>query len=124
MCHTAIVRASPTNAPTGVRWAPGGECLAATPLASGGPASTGNAAVAWHTVGVRLTEFWARMEQVLGTGYYSSWSQDHVLDELGGAVLPGEVSQFLDGMFGPEDRAPLPEQSAKLTGSFSAASES
>ena len=87
MCHTAIVRASPTNAPTGVRWAPGGECLAATPLASGGPASTGNAAVAWHTVGVRLTEFWARMEQVLGTGYYTSWSQDHVLDELGGRTV-------------------------------------
>ncbi|HPQ82927.1 MAG TPA: DUF3046 domain-containing protein [Actinomycetota bacterium] len=36
---------------------------------------------------MRLTEFWARMERVLGTGYYSSWSQDHVLDELGGRTV-------------------------------------
>ena len=56
-------------------------------------------------------------------GHFRS-ALESALDELGGAVLPGEVSQFLDGMFGPEDRAPLPEQSAKLTGSFSAASES
>ncbi|MCB9600455.1 MAG: serine/threonine protein kinase [Sandaracinus sp.] len=56
-------------------------------------------------------------------GHFRS-ALESVLDELGGAVLPGEVAQFLDGMFGAEDRAPLPEQSAKLTGSFSAASES
>jgi hypothetical protein len=57
--------------PPGVRW----------------PGTTEGATLAWHTVEVRLTEFWARMEQVLGTGYYSSWSQDHVLDELGGRTV-------------------------------------
>ena len=36
---------------------------------------------------MRLTEFWARMEQVLGAGYYASWAHDHVLSELGGRTV-------------------------------------
>lgn len=46
------------------------------------------------------------------------------LDDLGGPVIPAEVTAFLDQRFTQEDRVPLPEQSAKLTGSFSALSES
>jgi Protein of unknown function (DUF3046) len=41
----------------------------------------------WQTGPVRLTEFWARMEQVLGPGYYTSWAHDHVLVELGGRTV-------------------------------------
>lgn len=36
---------------------------------------------------VRLTDFWERMEGVLGVGYYASWAQDHVLPELGGRTV-------------------------------------
>lgn len=49
---------------------------------------------------------------------------EQALDELGGMVLPGELAKFLDELFGPEDRAPLPEQAAKLTGSFAALTDS
>jgi hypothetical protein len=31
---------------------------------------------------MRHTEFWARMEQALGTGYARSWAEQHVLGEL------------------------------------------
>jgi hypothetical protein len=33
---------------------------------------------------VRLTEFWARMEHVLGPSYARSWAADQVLRELDG----------------------------------------
>jgi len=33
---------------------------------------------------VRLTEFWARMEQALGPSYARSWAELHVLASLGG----------------------------------------
>lgn len=33
---------------------------------------------------MRHTEFWARMEQALGTGYYRVWADQVVLAELGG----------------------------------------
>ncbi len=36
---------------------------------------------------VRLTDFWERMEAVLGPGYYGSWAQDHILGELGGRTV-------------------------------------
>jgi hypothetical protein len=36
---------------------------------------------------VRLTDFWERMEQVLGPGYYASWAQDHVLAGLRGRTV-------------------------------------
>jgi serine/threonine-protein kinase len=49
---------------------------------------------------------------------------ESALDTLGGAVTQSEVIELLDARFGPDDRVPLPEQSAKLTGSFSALSES
>lgn len=43
--------------------------------------------------GVRLTEFWERMEQALGAGYYASWAQDHVLPELGGRTVNQALAQ-------------------------------
>jgi DUF3046 family protein len=36
---------------------------------------------------VRLTEFWARMEQALGSGYARSWAELHVLASLGGRTV-------------------------------------
>ncbi|MCW2710262.1 MAG: hypothetical protein JWQ67_1781 [Marmoricola sp.] len=32
---------------------------------------------------MRHTEFWARMEQALGTAYARSWAEQHVLGGLG-----------------------------------------
>ena len=32
---------------------------------------------------MRHTEFWARLEQVLGTGYYRSWADQYVMGDLG-----------------------------------------
>ena len=32
---------------------------------------------------MRHTEFWARMEQALGSSYARSWAEQHVLHELG-----------------------------------------
>jgi len=36
---------------------------------------------------VRHTEFWARMEQALGSTYARSWAEQHVLRELGGRTV-------------------------------------
>jgi hypothetical protein len=36
---------------------------------------------------VRLTDFWFRMEQHLGTAYARSWAHDIVLAELGGRTV-------------------------------------
>lgn len=33
---------------------------------------------------MRHTEFWARMEAALGSSYARTWSQEHVMAELGG----------------------------------------
>jgi hypothetical protein len=33
---------------------------------------------------VRLTDFWARMDEHLGAGYSRSWAHDHVLTDLDG----------------------------------------
>jgi hypothetical protein len=41
---------------------------------------------------VRHTEFWARMEQALGSSYARTWSREHVLAELDGRT----VTQALD----------------------------
>ncbi|MGH8827301.1 MAG: DUF3046 domain-containing protein [Jiangellaceae bacterium] len=41
---------------------------------------------------MRLTEFWARMEQHLGPAYADSWARDYVLASLGGRT----VHQALD----------------------------
>ncbi|HJL22011.1 MAG TPA: serine/threonine-protein kinase, partial [Polyangiaceae bacterium LLY-WYZ-15_(1-7)] len=43
---------------------------------------------------------------------------DDYLRRHGGAVTPDEVSSFMEQIFGQEDRNPLPENAAKLTGSF------
>lgn len=32
---------------------------------------------------MRHTEFWARLEEALGTGYYRSWANQHVIGDLG-----------------------------------------
>lgn len=53
----------------------------------------GSSTARWHTVRVRLTEFWERMEEALGAGYYRSWAQDHVLPELGGRTVNQALSQ-------------------------------
>jgi hypothetical protein len=36
---------------------------------------------------VRETDFWARLEQVFGTGYAASVARDQVLSELGGRTI-------------------------------------
>lgn len=36
---------------------------------------------------MRLTDFWERMQQVLGPDYYASWSKDHVIAGLGGRTV-------------------------------------
>lgn len=36
---------------------------------------------------MRLTEFWARLEQVFGPGYAQSVAQDQVLSQLGGRTI-------------------------------------
>jgi hypothetical protein len=36
------------------------------------------------------------MEQVLGTGYYRSWAQDHVLPELGSRTVNQALAQGED----------------------------
>jgi hypothetical protein len=36
---------------------------------------------------MRLTEFWSRMQDVLGAGYYASWARDHVLAGLAGRTV-------------------------------------
>lgn len=47
---------------------------------------------AWLDAQVRLTEFWERMDEVLGSGYARYWADTHVVAELGGRT----VSQALD----------------------------
>lgn len=41
---------------------------------------------------MRLSEFWARLEQVFGRGYAASVASDQVLPQLGGRT----ISQALD----------------------------
>jgi hypothetical protein len=41
---------------------------------------------------VRLTDFWARLEQVFGAGYATSVARDQVLPQLGGRT----ITQALD----------------------------
>ena len=50
-----------------------------------------------QTARVRLTDFWERMEQVLGPAYARSWAHDVVLGDLGctvdEAILAGVVTK-------------------------------
>lgn len=62
---------------------------------------------------MRFTEFWARMEQVLGTSYAPVWASHHVLAELGGrtvdeALAAGEEPKVV--WRAVADRLELPEQ--------------
>lgn len=42
---------------------------------------------------MRHTEFWARMEHVLGSGYARTWSREHVLADLGGRTVDQALDQ-------------------------------
>ncbi len=42
---------------------------------------------------MRLTEFWARMEQRFGSAYAASYAKDQVLPELGGRTVEEALAQ-------------------------------
>ncbi len=46
--------------------------------------------------GVRLSEFWARMDARLGAGYARSWAADHVLSGLDGRTVVEALDQGVD----------------------------
>jgi hypothetical protein len=46
--------------------------------------------------GVRLSEFWVRMERRLGAAYARSWAADHVLAELDGRTVVEALAQGED----------------------------
>lgn len=47
---------------------------------------------------MRHTEFWARMEQALGSAYARTWSREHVMATLGGRT----ASQALEAGESPK----------------------
>src|SRR5215813_9373867 len=49
-----------------------------------GPREPGPRCLRGHTGGVRLTEFWRRMNAHFGEAYADSFARDHVMSELGG----------------------------------------
>jgi hypothetical protein len=48
---------------------------------------------------MRHTEFWARMEHALGTGYFEVWADQFVMSELGGRT----VREALDAGYTPKE---------------------
>jgi Protein of unknown function (DUF3046) len=46
-----------------------------------------------HTVCVRLTEFWARMNRQFGHAYAESLARDHVIAGLGGATVEAALAR-------------------------------
>jgi hypothetical protein len=42
---------------------------------------------------VRLTDFWARLEQVFGAGYARSFAADHAFSSLGGRTIDESIAQ-------------------------------
>ena len=46
---------------------------------------------------MRHTEFWARLEHALGTGYYRAWASQFVISDLGGTA-----QEALDGGVAPK----------------------
>jgi hypothetical protein len=42
---------------------------------------------------MRHTEFWARMDAVLGTAYAPVWARQHVIGELGGRTVEEALAQ-------------------------------
>jgi hypothetical protein len=53
-------------------------------MASVAAASPGSSPAPCESEAVRHTEFWARMEDALGTAYYRAWASQFVMAELGG----------------------------------------
>lgn len=47
----------------------------------------------WHTVPVRLTEFWRRMDEVFGPAYARSWAADFAVAELSGRTVAEALAQ-------------------------------
>ena len=45
---------------------------------------------------MRLTEFWARLEAVLGPAYARSWAHDHVLASLGGRTVDQSIDAGIE----------------------------
>lgn len=43
--------------------------------------------------GVRMTEFWARMESALGASYARYWADTYVLSSLGGCTANEALAQ-------------------------------
>ncbi|MFT4264055.1 MAG: DUF3046 domain-containing protein [Nocardioides sp.] len=48
---------------------------------------------------MRHTELWARLESVLGTGYYEVWADRYVMAELGSRT----ARQALDAGYSPKE---------------------
>jgi hypothetical protein len=48
---------------------------------------------------MRHTEFWARMERALGSGYYEVWADQFVMSDLGGRT----ARQALDAGYTPKE---------------------
>lgn len=61
--------------------------LSALALRPGGVSSRASARGSFLGVGVRLTDFWARLEQAFGAGYAASLASDQVLPQLGGRTI-------------------------------------
>ena len=45
---------------------------------------------------MRLTDFWERMESVLGPAYARSWAHDHVISQLGGRTVDEAIAAGID----------------------------
>src|SRR3954453_19586052 len=64
------------------------------PATVGGPCGSPRAPDPWGAVvppdslaGMRHTEFWARMERVLGAAYVRTWAEQQVLGDLGNRTV-------------------------------------
>jgi hypothetical protein len=44
-------------------------------------------------LGVRLTDFWARLEEAFGSAYARSLAADHAFAELGGRTIDEAIAQ-------------------------------
>lgn len=45
---------------------------------------------------MRHTEFWARMDDALGSAYARTWAREHVLAELGGKTVAESLADGED----------------------------
>lgn len=46
-----------------------------------------------HTGGVRLTEFWAKMNSQFGSSYVDSFARDQVISGLGGVTVEAALAR-------------------------------